>query len=278
MQALSERLDALTAGKVFAGFDVLSFSSLKTVVPGPDAFVGRVVERVTRRGKYVIFDVGDAGRVLLHLSQAGRVDIEDPPKRTKPRGAVVRIRFEDADGSEGPALLVREFGTERKAAWWLLAPGDDGPLASLGPEPDSEDFAALVREGDDKRRIHTWLRDQHTVAGIGRGYSDDILWRAKLSPYATLASLDAAQRDALLAAIRAVLADGLALERQRTGGLSENKLGEHFEVHGRWGSPCPRCGTTMERISYESHEVTYCPACQTGGKTLADRRRSRLLK
>jgi formamidopyrimidine-DNA glycosylase len=273
MQALSERLDALTAGKVFAGFDVLSFSSLKTVVPGTDAFVGRAVERVTRRGKYVIFEVGDAGRVLLHLSQAGRVDIEDPAKRTKPRGAVVRIRFED-----GPALLVREFGTERKAAWWLLAPGDDGPLASLGPEPDSEDFAGLVREGDDKRRIHTWLRDQHTVAGIGRGYSDDILWRAKLSPYATLASLDAAQRDALLAAIRAVLADGLALERQRTGGLSENKLGEHFEVHGRWGSPCPRCGTTMERISYESHEVTYCPACQTGGKTLADRRRSRLLK
>jgi formamidopyrimidine-DNA glycosylase len=273
MQALSERLDAVAAGKIFASFDALSFSSLKTVVPGPDAFVGRTVERVTRRGKYVIFDVGDAGRVLLHLSQAGRVDIEDPPKRTKPRGAVVRIRFED-----GPALLVREFGTERKAAWWLLAPADDGPLASLGPEPDSEEFAALVREGDDKRRIHTWLRDQHTVAGVGRGYADDILWRAKLSPYTTLAALHTAQREELLAAIRAVLADGLELERRRTGGLSENKLGEHFEVHGRWGSPCPRCGTTMERISYESHEVTYCPACQTGGKTLADRRRSRLLK
>ena len=278
MQALSERLDAVTAGKVFAGFDTLSFSSLKTVVPGPDAFVGRAVDRVTRRGKYVIFEVGDAGRVLVHLSQAGRVDIEDPPKRTKPRGAVLRLRFEAEDGSVEPALLVREFGTERKAAWWLLAPGDDGPLASLGPEPYSDEFATLVREGDDKRRIHTWLRDQHTVAGIGRGYSDDILWRARLSPDATLASLAAAQREERLAAIRAVLDDGLELERQRTGGLSENKLGEHFEVHGRWGSPCPRCGTTMERISYESHEVTYCPACQTGGKTLADRRRSRLLK
>ena len=111
-----------------------------------------------------------------------------------------------------------------------------------------------------------------------RGYSDDVLWRAKLSPYATFASLDAAQREALLDAIHAVLADGLELERRRTGGLSEPKLGEHFEVHGRWGSPCPRCGTTLERISYESHEVAYCPACQTGGKTLADRRRSRLLK
>ena len=273
MQALAERLDAVLAGKEFAGFDALSFSSLKTVVPGPEAFVGHRVERVTRRAKYLIFEAGDVGRMLLHLSQAGRIDLEDPPKRTKPRGAVVRIRFSDA-----PALLVREFGTERKAAWWMLAPGDDGPLAGLGPEPDSDEFAALVREGTDKRRIHTWLRDQHTVAGIGRGYSDDILWRAKLSPYATLTSLDAAQRDELLDAVHRVLADGLELERQRSGGLSANKLGEHFEVHGRWGSPCPRCGATLERISYESHEVTYCPACQTGGKTLADRRRSRLLK
>jgi formamidopyrimidine-DNA glycosylase len=278
MQALAERLDAVVAGKAFAGFDAFSFSSLKTVVPGPHDFVGHPVDRVTRRGKYLIFEAGDVGRMLLHLSQAGRVDIEDPPKRTKPRGAVVRIRFEPVDGTDGPALLVREFGTERKAAWWMLPPGDDGPLAGLGPEPDSDEFAALVREGDDKRRIHTWLRDQHTVAGVGRGYSDDILWRAKLSPYATLASLDAAQRDELLDAIRGVLADGLTLERQRAGGLSENKLGEHFEVHGRWGSPCSRCGTMLERISYESHEVTYCPACQTGGKTLADRRRSRLLK
>jgi len=278
MQALAERLDAVIAGKDFAGFDALSFSSLKTVVPGPEAFVGHPVERVTRRGKYLIFEAGDVGRMLLHLSQAGRVDIEDAPKRTKPRGAVVRIRFAATDGEGSVALLVREFGTERKAAWWMLAPGDEGPLAGLGPEPDSEEFAALVREGDDKRRIHTWLRDQHTVAGVGRGYSDDILWRAKLSPYTTLASLDTTQRDELLGAVHAVLADGLELERQRTGGLSENKLGEHFEVHGRWGSPCPRCGTTLERISYESHEVTYCPACQTGGKTLADRRRSRLLK
>jgi formamidopyrimidine-DNA glycosylase len=278
MQALAERLDAALAGRAFAGFDALSFSSLKTVIPGPEAFVGRPVERVTRRGKYLVFEAGDAGRVLLHLSQAGRVDIEDPPKRTKPRGAVVRIRFTAPDGADAPALLVREFGTERKAAWWLLPPGDDGPLAGLGPEPDSDELAALVREGDDKRRIHTWLRDQRTVAGIGRGYSDDVLWRARLSPYATLGSLDTDQRRALLDAIRAVLADGLERERQRRGGLSENKLGEHFEVHGRWGTPCPRCATTLERISYESHEVTYCPACQTGGKTLADRRRSRLLK
>jgi formamidopyrimidine-DNA glycosylase len=186
---------------------------------------------------------------------------------------VVRIRVHD-----GPALLVREYGTERKAAWWVLAPGDDGPLERLGPEPDSDEFAALVTEGDDRRRIHTLLRDQRTVAGVGRGYADDALWRAKLSPYATLASLDADARTRLLDAVRGVLADGLARERGRSGGLSEPKLGEHFEIHGRFATPCPRCGGTMSRVSYESHEVTYCPTCQTGGKVLADRRLSRLLK
>src|SRR5262249_19364170 len=135
-----------------------------------------------------------------------------------------------------------------------------------------------VLRGDDRRRVHTILRDQRTVSGVGRGYADDALWRARLSPFATLASLDDDQRARLLDAVRGVLADGLALERQRTGGLSQPKLGEHFEVHARSGTACPRCGTGMRRVSYESHEVTYCPACQTGGKVLADRRLSRLVR
>jgi formamidopyrimidine-DNA glycosylase len=160
----------------------------------------------------------------------------------------------------------------------VLAPGDDGPLERLGPEPDSDEFAELVLHGDDRRRVHTILRDQRTVSGVGRGYADDALWRAQLSPYASLASLDDAQRAALLDAVRGVLADGLELERNRTGGLSQPKLGEHFEVHARYGTPCPRCGDAMRRVSYESHEVTYCPGCQTGGKVLADRRMSRLVK
>jgi formamidopyrimidine-DNA glycosylase len=113
---------------------------------------------------------------------------------------------------------------------------------------------------------------------VGRGYADDALWRAQLSPYVTLASLDADARARLLAAVRGVMADGLERERTRVGGLSEPKLGGHFEVHGRFAAPCPRCGDTMQRVSYESHEVTYCPRCQTGGKVLADRRLSRLLK
>jgi formamidopyrimidine-DNA glycosylase len=273
MQALAERLDAELSGAVLEGIEPLGFSALKTVAPPADSLVGHVLEGVTRRGKYLILDFGGAGRMLLHLSQAGRLHLENPPKRTRAKGSVVRLRFADR-----PAVLVREYGTERKAAWWVLAPGDDGPLERLGPEPESDEFAELILRGDDRRRVHTLLRDQRTVSGVGRGYADDALWRAQLSPYASLASLDAESRQRLLDAIRAVMRDGLERERTRTGGLSQPKLGEHFDVHARYGSPCPRCEEILRRVSYESHEVTYCPRCQTDGKVLADRRMSRLVK
>jgi formamidopyrimidine-DNA glycosylase len=273
MQALAERLDAALAGSVLEAVEPLGFSALKTVVPPPDELVGATLEHVGRYAKYLILDFDERGRILVHLSQAGRLDVEEPPKRTKGKGSVVRFRW-----SNGKATLVREYGHERKAAWWVLAPGDDGPLATLGPEPDSDEFAELILHGDDRRRVHTLLRDQHTVAGVGRGYADDALWRAQLSPYASLASLDGEERARLLDAIRGVLADGLELERGREGGLSQPKLGDHFEVHARYGTPCPRCGETLRRVSYESHEVAYCPKCQTNGKVLADRRLSRLVK
>jgi formamidopyrimidine-DNA glycosylase len=273
MQALAERLDAVLGGAVLEAVEPLGFSALKTVTPAPESLVGHAVARVERRGKYLVLDFGVAGRMLLHLSQAGRLHLEDPPKRTRAKGSVVRLRFVDR-----PAVLVREYGTERKAAWWVLAPGNDGPLERLGPEPESDEFAALILHGDDRRRVHTLLRDQRTVSGVGRGYADDALWRAQLSPYASLASLDDAARERLLDAIRAVMHDGLERERTRTGGLSQPKLGDHFEVHARYGTPCPRCSETLRRVSYESHEVTYCPRCQTGGKVLADRRMSRLVK
>ena len=273
MQALAERLDAVLVGQTLEGYQPISFAGLKTVQPPPDALIGKAVERVGRRGKYLVVEFTGGERMLLHLSQSGRVDLEDPPKTTRGKAGVVRLRFDGA-----PAVFVREFGTERKAAWWVLAPTDEGPLAGLGPEPDSEEFTELVLHGDDRRRIHTWLRDQHTVVGVGRGYADDALWRAQLSPYASLSSLDHDERARLLDAIRGVLADGLELERRRDGGLSQPKLGEHFEVHARYGTPCPRCGETLRRVSYESHEVAYCPECQTNGKVLADRRLSRLVK
>jgi formamidopyrimidine-DNA glycosylase len=173
---------------------------------------------------------------------------------------------------------VREYGTERKAGWWVVADGDEGPLDGLGPEPDSEEFAALILHDDDRRRVHTLLRDQRAVAGIGRGHTDDALWRAQLSPYATLATLGPEERHRLLAEVRATLAEAAERERERKGGLSESKLGDKFIVHARYGTPCPRCGDTLRRVSYESYEITYCPTCQTGGKPLADRRLSRLVK
>jgi len=270
MQALSERLTSRFAGARLERVMPLQFSGLKTVAPMYDTLNEQMLRSIGRRGKFLVMDL-ERSRVLVHLSQGGRIDIEKQPKTTRPKGSVVRFTF-DRSG-----MLVKEFGTERKAAWWVLAPGEGGPLERLGPEPDSSEFADLMRTGGDSRRIHTMLRDQHTVAGIGRGYSDDILHRARLSPYATLTSLGEDQREGLLIAISEVLAEGLIEERKRTGGLPA-KIGDHWIVHGRYGTPCPRCGDDLRRVSYESHEVTYCPTCQTGGKVLADRRMSRLIK
>jgi formamidopyrimidine-DNA glycosylase len=282
MQALAERLDALLAGTAMRRADLLGFSSLKTYDPSPDSLKGRKLLSVGRRAKYLVWEFEGGTRIVLHLSQAGRLDVEEPPKKTKPRGSVARFVFGQGDAGldgEGVGILVREFGTQRKASWWVLAPGDEGPLAGLGPEVGSEAFAEFIRTSDSRRHLTTDLRDQHVVAGIGRGWGDDILHRAKLSPFASLRSLTAEQREALLTATTDVLAEALELERGRKGGLSESKLGGRFKVHGRVGEPCPTpCGDTLKRVSFESYEMAYCPTCQTGGKVLADRRMSKLLK
>jgi formamidopyrimidine-DNA glycosylase len=272
VQALAERLDEVLRGATLEKLDLMQFSSLKTFAPRPDEALGRTIELVGRRGKFLVLELDGGLRVLVHLSQGGRVDVESPPKMTKPRGSVLRIRAADR-----PSVLVKEFGTQRKAGWWVLARGDDGPLAKLGPEVLSPEADALILESDDTRRVHTILRDQRTVAGVGRGYSDDALHRAKLSPFASLGKLDADQRERLIEALHGVLDDALEVERRRTGGLP-TKLGDHFIVHNHAGEPCPVCGDDLRRVSYESHEVVYCPTCQTGGKILADRRMSRLLR
>jgi formamidopyrimidine-DNA glycosylase len=274
VQALAERLDAVVAGAELAAMAPLQFSALKTFAPAPESLVGQTLTSVGRRGKFLVLSFEpSSSRMLIHLSQGGRIDVEFPPKQTKPKGSVLRLLFR---GPGRPSILVKEFGTERKAGWWVMAAGDDGPLAALGPEPDSKEFAEFIMHGEDRRRVHTILRDQHTVAGIGRGYTDDALHRARLSPFASLAGLSEHQRTGLLTAIEEVLAEALEGERTRTGGLPP-KLGDRFTIHNRWGTPCPRCGEDLRRVSYESHEVTYCPACQTGGQILADRRMSRLL-
>jgi formamidopyrimidine-DNA glycosylase len=281
MQALAERLDARLAGLSLRRADLLGFSSLKTYDPSPDSLKGATLLSVSRRAKYLVWDFDNGNRLVLHLSQAGRLDIEDPPKKTKPRGSVARLVFGTGGGGldgSGVGILVREYGTQRKASWWVLAPGDDGPLADLGPEPGSEEFADFIRTSDSNRHLTTDLRDQHTVSGIGRGWGDDILQRAKLSPFASLRSLGPDQRESLITAATEVLEEALELERRRPGGLYESSLGGRFKVHGRFGQPCPTCGSALQRVSFESYEMAYCPTCQTGGKVLADRRLSRLLK
>jgi formamidopyrimidine-DNA glycosylase len=272
VRALAERLHEVAAGATFERADPLQFSSLKTFAPRPDELRGATVETVTSHGKFVAFVFEDARRLLFHLSQGGRADVESPPKSTKPRGSVVRLRFDAR-----PSILVKEFGTQRKAGWWVLAAGDDGPLAKLGPEAMSEEAAELLRTAADNRRVHTILRDQRTVAGMGRGYTDDAMHAAQLSPTAQLAKLSAEERDRLVAAIHQVLTDALELERRRTGGLP-TKIGDHFVVHNKSGEPCPRCGADLRRVSYEGYEITYCPDCQTGGRRLSDRRLDRLIR
>jgi formamidopyrimidine-DNA glycosylase len=273
MQALAERLHDGFADRFVIAVDSLGFSALKTVVPTPDQLVGLRLTGVGRRGKYLVIMLATGIRVLVHLSQAGRLDIESPAKSTRPKGCVVRLRFDNDS-----AILVREHGSQRKAGWWVLPPGDDGPLAALGPEPDDDAFEAALMTSDSNRRIHTVLRDQHTVAGVGRGYIDDVLNAVGLSPFTSLRTLSADKRAGLISAVRTVLDKALEQERRRNGGLSEAKLGLRFAVHNRAGQPCPRCGQPLLRVSYESHEIVYCKHCQTKGRALADRRMSRLLR
>lgn len=277
MQALAERLDAVLSGSMLDRFELLGVSGLKTAVPAPDDLVGRVLEQVGRRGKYVLFVFDGGLRVALHLSQAGRVDLETPPKATRPRGSVVRLVFRQPDGGE-VGVLVREHGTQRRAGWWVLGPNDEGPMAVLGPDPYDPAFAELLAAERSSRRLNTWLRDQRVVAGIGRGFADDIANRAGLSPFAPVGNLSPEDRDRLLESVRAVLDDGLLRERGRSGGLSEAKLGGGFAVHNRAGQPCPRCEEPLLMVSFDSHEIDYCKRCQTKGRALADRRMSRLLR
>lgn len=271
MQALAERLDEALAGAVLERITPIQFSAAKTFDPSPDSLIGRELQSVGRRAKYLVFDFGGP-RLLIHLSQGGRVDVEFPPKVTRPKVGVARFAFQGR-----PAILVKEFGTQRKAGWWVLAEGHDGPLEGLGPEPFSDEFEARLMSEDGKKRLHSYLRDQRTVAGIGRGYADEILHDAELSPYAVTGNLSEDERWRLLTSVRGMLDRGLELERERTGGLP-TKLSDRWVIHGQHGRPCPRCGEDLRRVSFESYEITYCPKCQTGGKILADRRMSRLIR
>jgi formamidopyrimidine-DNA glycosylase len=206
--------------------------------------------------------------------QGGRL-LVDEKQSAKPRGGQARFVFD-----EGPALLLTEQGTERRAGVWCI-PSDDvlsvPPLSALGPEALSFDAPALKKQfGANPMRLHGFLRDQHAIAGLGRMLANEVCHRAKLSPFASTAKLTDADAADVVTAIQEAVEDGLTYERTRPDmSSSKDRPGR---VHGRVGEACPVCGDTIRSVSYSSYTVAYCPTCQTGGKVLADNVTSKFLK
>lgn len=279
--AHAERLSAAFAGTSLARFQPLHPAALKTFDPRPAAAAGRVLASVGHRGKYLLLrfdssDTDDGNRRLtfiVHLMQAGRLRT-DTQKAGKPRGGMARWTFAD-----GAALLLTEAGTERRAGVWLVAgdPAGVEPLARLGPDADTIDRDELARRlAGASERVHGFLRDQSHLAGIGRLLANEVLHSARISPFSNTARLDGDAVDRLHAAIGQSIERGLAAERMLDDmGRSADRPND---VHHRVGKDCPACGDTVRAVEYRRYRVAYCPACQTGGKVLADNTTSRFLK
>jgi formamidopyrimidine-DNA glycosylase len=254
-------------------------NALKTFDPPLSALEGQTIAGVRRRGKNLIVDVSGDLALLIHLMSAGRLQLYD--KRAGPRDRTSRllVRVRPVEGEERE-LRLREFGS-KQAAWvkLLRAPQLDGDeaLAKLGPEawPDPPSLAETL---DAPRPLHALLRDQRTIAGIGRSWVDEILWHARLSPYKRGADLDAAECERLREAMVETLGGAIAHYEQAISLPIPDKLPMPLQVHRHEGQPCPRCGATLKSVHFEDYVIAYCPACQTEGRVLKDRRLSRLLK
>ena len=268
-------LDRALAGAEIESVTAPGINALKTFDPPLSRLDGERIEGVRRRGKHVIVEASGGLSLLIHLMSAGRLQLYE--KRAGPRDRTSRLLVRLADGRE---LRLREFGS-KQAAWVKLLPSDelehDEALATLGPEawPDPPPLEEVL---DAPRPLHTLLRDQRTIAGIGRSWVDEILWRAKLSPYKRGNDLDADERARLREAIVATLTDALAHYEQNVTLPVPDKLPMPLEVHRHEGEPCPRCGETLKSVHFEDYVIAYCPACQTDGRVLKDRRLSRLLR
>ena len=273
VQAHAERLTEAYRGDALARFQPITFTALKTAVPTPDGAYGHPLERVGRRGKYLLMEFAPL-TFIVHLMQGGRLK-DDEKQSPKPRGGQARWRFED-----GRALLLTEAGTERRAGVWCVPAGEEltsPPLVDLGPEAMEVTPAELAtRFAEHPMRLHTFLRNQRCIAGIGRRLANEVCHRAKLSPFAATAKLGLAGAEKVVAAIHDAVDEGLEFERGRPDmSSSADRPGR---VHKRTGEPCPVCGDTIREVQYSSYTVSYCPTCQTGGKVLADNTTSRFLK
>jgi formamidopyrimidine-DNA glycosylase len=244
-------------------------ATLKTFDPPLGALEGRRFEGAQRRGKWLLFPTDDGELQLrVHLMSAGRIRVI-PSGGKGPKTPAFRLRLEN-----GAELVLTEAGSKKRAGVWLEKPEQtEAELAHLGPEAIDVD-ATQLREilAGDNRRLHSLLRDQRALAGIGRAHANEILHRAKLSPFALSSKLTDGEIETLADAIRDDLTRALEL---RIAGKGDKDV---YLVHRRLGEPCPRCGDPLRQVDYEEHTVFYCAACQTGGRILKDRRMSRLLR
>jgi formamidopyrimidine-DNA glycosylase len=271
------RLDAILAGAEVESALAPGMNVMRTFEPPLEALAGREVTAVRRRGKLAIVELGDLA-LLFHLMSAGRLRVYE--KRASPRDRASRVLVRLADGGE---LRLRELGT-RQRAWAKLLARDaverDEAVARLGPEawpaPGEAEFAALV---DQPRRLHPLLRHQADIAGIGRSWVDEILWEARLSPFRKGSELDPEEVARLRDALH-VLGDAIDHyeETVPAGEQLPDRAPKPLRVHKREGEPCPRCGATIEAVFFSEHQMNYCPAEQTEGRILKDRRLSKLLK
>jgi len=251
--------------------------TMRTFDPPLDDLVGRRVTGARRAGKMPILVFDDELALVVHLMSAGRLGAFEG--RASVRDRRVRLRLSLEGGRE---VRLREFGTQQRAWAKLLPLGEvdsDEAVAKLGPEawppPPLEELAALVRQ---PRHLHPLLRDQRTIAGIGRSWVDEILWTARLSPFRQGSDLDDAAVATLHSACDEVLGGALEHYERVVGESLPDKAPMPLKVHARQGEACPRCGTTLEAVFFKDHVTTYCPKEQTGGRVLKDRRLSRLLR
>jgi formamidopyrimidine-DNA glycosylase len=286
VQAIADYVDGRAAGLPVRRVDVASLAVLKTADPPYTALAGRVIDTVRRIGKYLVIGTSGADDdgpiyLIIHLSRAGWLRWSDNLSPTPPRpGGKGPIALRVHCGLPGEGFDVTEAGTQKRLAVWIARdPAEVERIKTLGPDAlalSRDEFAALLATTG--ARIKTVLTDQRTLAGIGNAYSDEILHTAKLSPFATSKTLSDDQIDTLYTTIHEVLIGAIGrLEGQEVARLKGEKR-SGLRVHARNGLPCPVCGDTVREVSFTDRSFQYCPTCQTGGKILADRRMSRLLK